>query len=266
MPLPHAMELGRRQGAMAALQLHLQEREAELMVLLKGLKRFIVRYAQELTPLYRELDGLEQRLSEALRSLMQAQGEGFDPAPETGFGLPDFGGLPPPDPELKPPTALAAAPPSVKQLYRRAATRLHPDRARSEIERSILNEAMSQVNLAYAQGDRYAIERLLVQSGDDPQHISGDNILARLHWVQLREQQLRRRDQYVQSRLNELRCNPMHELWRVVSDAEARGLDPLGVMAERLRAQIDERRQELQAFLKPCAADLGDDFAGQILP
>jgi len=245
--LPPAMELGRRQGAMAALQLQLQGLEAELTVLLKGLKRFIVRYAQELTPLYTELDALKLQLSEALQRLLQAEGdEGFGPTPETGFGLPDFGNLPPPEPEPKPPVALAG-PQDFKLLYRRAAMRLHPDRARSEVERNILNHAMSQVNLAYAQGDRYTIERLLVQSGEDPQQVSSDPLSARLLWVQQRELQLQQRERYVQSRLNELRANPMHKLWRVVSDAEALGLDPLGVMAERLRGQIAERRRELQA-------------------
>lgn len=246
--LPHAMELGRRQGATAALQLHLQEREAELTVLLKGLKRFIVRYAQELTPLYKELEDLEQQLGKALQVLMQAQGTEFDAAPETGFGLPDFGALPPPDPEIKPPAALPARP-TVRQLYQRAAMRLHPDRANSEIERGILNKAMTQVNLAYVQGDRFTIERLLVQSGDDPVRVSGDNTLVRLHWARQREQQLRQREQHVMSRLTELRSNPMHKLWVAVSHAEALGLDPLGVMAERLRMQVLERRQELRAAL-----------------
>ena len=247
--LPYALELGRRQGAMAALQLHLQERETELSSMLKGLKRFIVRYARELNPLYTELDSLELTLSKTLQLRMQAKGDDFDRIPETGFKLPDFEALKPAEPEIKPPPATLPAAPSVKQLYRRAAMRLHPDRARSEAERKTLTETMSRINLAYAQGDRYTIEHLLVQAGDDPQHVSGDNTLARLHWIYLREQQLREREQYLQSRMDELRSNPLHKLWQVVTDAEARGLDPLGVMAERLRLQIDERRQALQAVL-----------------
>lgn len=246
--LPYALELGRRQGAMAALQLHLQECEAELTALLKGLKRFIMRYARELNPLYTELDHLEQQLSETLQIRMQPNGERFGRLPETGFALPDFDALKPPEPEIKPPIALTAAP-SVKQLYRRAAMRLHPDRASNEVERSILTEAMSKVNLAYAQGDRFTIERLLVQAGDDPQRISGDSTLARLHWAHQREQQLRQREKYVMTRLADLRSNPLHKLWKTVSDAEALGLDPMGVMADRLRLQIDARRQELQAIL-----------------
>lgn len=247
--LPYAMELGRRQGAIAALQLHLQECEAELTTLLKGLKRFIVRYAQELNPLYTELDELELQLGQTLQIQLQTPDEHFGRVPETGFALPDFDEVKPSEPEIKPPPAALQSAPSVKQLYRRAAMRLHPDRAASDAERHSLNEAMSKVNLAYAQGDRYTIERLLVQSGDDPQQISGDNTLARLHWVYLREQQLRERQQYVQSRLSELRSNPMHKLWKSVSEAEALGLDPLGVMAERLRLQVNERRQELLAVM-----------------
>ena len=37
----------------------------------------------------------------------------------------------------------------------------------------------------------------------------------------------------------------MHQLWQAITRAEAKGLDPLDVMASRLRSQISERRQQL---------------------
>lgn len=58
---------------------------------------------------------------------------------------------------------------------------------------------------------------------------------------------LQEREEYLLSRLTELRSDPMHRLWRAVSHAEALGLDPLRVMAERLHIQIDARRKELLA-------------------
>lgn len=245
--LPCALELGRRQGAVAALQLQLQEREAELTTLLKGLKRFIVRYAQELAQLYQELDHLEDKLGRLLYDRSQQGDVRPDLPSQTGFSLPDFGNLPPLETPPAPAKVLEG-PETVKQLYRRAAARLHPDRARNEVERNILTQAMSEVNLAYEQGDRFTIERVLVKAGESPDKVSNDHLLARLHWVQNLEHKLRQRDRDITRRLEELRSNPMHRLWQVVSDAEARGLDPLGVMAERLRGQIAERRRELAQF------------------
>jgi hypothetical protein len=50
---------------------------------------------------------------------------------------------------------------SLKALYRQAAARLHPDRARDEAERQYRHQVMSRVNLAYRARDLQQLQTIL---------------------------------------------------------------------------------------------------------
>ena len=261
-------ELARRQARLAELQRHLSDQEQVFRGVHAQVESFIGRYTAQLGSLYLELDALESQLHTALSYLFEAlQRHGVSarrPVPPKASALPPMlaqlpGGAPLP---VQPEGGLQdLAPPSIKQLYRRAAMRLHPDLARSTAERQRREQEMMAVNRAYEAQDRARLEALLLAAGEAPQRVTGNNSLAMLEWLQRSEKAVQGRLRVVQAHHAALLAHPMHQLCQAIARAEAKGLDPLAVMAQRLRTQIAERRQELYIGqrLQP-ESDLAQNF------
>jgi hypothetical protein len=70
---------------------------------------------------------------------------------------------------------------------------MHPDRATTDAERDCRNIFMAQVNVAYGKGELAAIEKLIIEFGQDPEAITGGDIAAPLVKTIRRIAQLRRR-------------------------------------------------------------------------
>ncbi|MDT8998570.1 hypothetical protein RQP53_04715 [Paucibacter sp. APW11] len=244
-------ELARRRGQLSDLQAYVQSLEGEFGALHQRLQEFVARYTDLLGPLYLELDALESQLHLATSYLSEAlRRNGVDvrmPMPPKPTALPQLPTLPAAAPLPHEPQGgmVEIEPPSLKQLYRRAAMRLHPDLARSDIERLQRETDMIDANAAYAAGDRPRLERLLLRAGEDPLKVTGSNGDAVLEWLRRSELGVQGRLRVVQAHLLALQAHPMHQLLQAISQAEAKGLDPMAVMASRLRTQIAERRQEL---------------------
>ena len=65
---------------------------------------------------------------------------------------------------------------NLKQAYRRAAKLMHPDLGISVHERQRRTKFMASLNLAYEHGDPAEIERLVVEFGQDPEAIVGEDV------------------------------------------------------------------------------------------
>lgn len=244
-------ELERRREQLAELQRFLALQEAEYAERRSRLQRFIDRYIDTLAPLYMELDALESQLYCAMRYLHEALSRnGLDarePDPPQATVLPSLLVLPsaaplPPEPEGG---LVQVGPPPLKTLYRRAAMRLHPDLAPDERERQVREGKMAEVNDAYAASDRARLERLLLDAGESVFKVKGGDADAVLEWLRQAERAVQGRLRVVQAHVALLANHAMHQLCESIERAELKGLDPLGIMASRLRAQITERRQEL---------------------
>jgi hypothetical protein len=231
---------------------------------------FMQRYGERLGALYLEHDAQESQLHTALSYLHEAllrNGIAAKaPQPPQATALPLLAQLPAAAPlPAEPPGGLQElAPPSLKQLYRRAAMRLHPDLASSQAERQRREQQMMTVNAAYAASDRPRLEALLLAAGEEPVKITGNNSGAVLEWLRRAELAVQGRLRVVAAHLVALQAHPMHQLCQAIVRAEHNGLDPLGVMANRLQAQIAERRQELYIGqrLQP-ESGLAEDFLRQ---
>jgi len=252
-PFLSRFELQRRQRQLQDLQHYAQVQEADFSHEKDRLATFLLRYSHQLGPLYAELDEIETQLHVATRYLCEAlrrngvQAPEPKPAPSTALPqlpeLPRATALPPPpsgDGALLPPDPL-----SLKQLYRRAAMRLHPDRAPDPAMRQARQQQMTEANLAYAQGNRAALEKLLLDTGDESIRPSARETHPILEWIRRCEHMVQERLHLVQTLLHSLRTHPMHQLMVAIEKAEAMNLKPLDVMAERLHKQIAERRKEL---------------------
>ncbi|MDM4767446.1 hypothetical protein [Pelomonas sp. SE-A7] len=238
--------LARRQSALADLRRYLAIQEQDYQLLRATLFQFMQRYKGELGPLYRELDRTEDQLHAIV---CQLGGQDIPAAPRIRHAAMQALTQPlPPAPSLPAEpgtTAIASGEPlSLKQLYRRAAMRLHPDRAPDESIRAQNQLSMVAANAAYARADRHALETLLIAAGEDAALVSGP-VHPRLAWLRQAERMVQDRLSLVQQHRRQLQDHPLHRLWEAVSRAETKGLRPLTIMANRLRTQISERRREL---------------------
>ncbi|PTT78330.1 hypothetical protein DBR42_23795, partial [Pelomonas sp. HMWF004] len=237
--------------ALQDLQRYLAAVEASHDGLRARLLGFRLRYLEALGPLMRELDELEAQLHQATALLSEAlKRQGVDaplPATPPARAWPDVPALPealplPPEP-TGPMTDLP--PPSLKTLYRRAAMRFHPDLAPQGPEREVCEQRMMTVNDAYERGDRQTLEHLLLAAGELPERVIGGPADAVRAWLGLCEHMVQGRIRIVQAQTLVLQNLQMHQLRVAIERAEAGGMKPLDIMANRLRAQIAERRQEL---------------------
>ena len=264
-------DLQRRRAALKDLQQDLASQERAFGELRGRVQEFLDRYTAALGPLYLELDALESQLHSTTQQLAEAlRRSGILPAgtPKApkATAIPQLPRLPagaplPPEPAGG---LVDLAPPRLKTLYRRAAMRLHPDLADTERDRRQREQQMMAVNAAYADGDRATLASMLLAAGEDPVKVTGGNADAIRHWLVRSEVALQGRLRVVQAHMALLGSHSMHKLCQAITRAEAEGLDPLAVMASRLRSQIAERRQEVYIGQRLHApSSLAQDFLRQ---
>lgn len=138
--------------------------------------------------------------------------------------------------------------PECRKAYRKAAMLMHPDRATSDAERERRTQMMAQVNLAYERGDQAALERLIIEFGDDPEAITGVDTASRMMKSTRRIAQLRRRIAEIEQELDGLREAEIFQLMTAVAEAEALGDNPLGDLAAKLLQELSKRRVALGKY------------------
>ncbi len=241
--LPEEQELNRLESEQNELEEQVASAELSLETLKTELTQFNYRYNQSVGRLYVELDELDAQIAlvqagqhpddvEAQFRAQAAQEQAQKSAEEAGI----IESKPPP-PEITP---------EIKQAFRQAAKLMHPDRATSDAERDRRNVMMAQVNRAYESGDLSAIEKLIVDFGQDPEAIKGDDTGARLIKAFRRIAQLRRRLAEAQQEIAEQQQHELYELMTTVLETEAMGGYPLIDLAQQLMKQISERKIQLE--------------------
>ncbi|MDO9227090.1 MAG: molecular chaperone DnaJ [Pseudomonadota bacterium] len=238
--LPEEQELARLENEQAQLEEAVTSAELQLETTKVELAQFQYHYYQTVGRLYAELDDIEARIAGKLADASPedkyaheqaeaAQEKARKSAEEAGLAEK----MPPPPPEITP---------ELKLLYRKAAMLMHPDRATTDRERLRRNEMMTRVNIAYQSGDQLAIEKLVIEFGQDPEAITGEDVGARMIKAIRRIAQLRRRLAEIQPELEAQQQTEVFELMRTVNEAEAMGGDPFGDLARELMRQISERK------------------------
>jgi hypothetical protein len=248
--LPEEQELQRLESEQTELEEQVAAKEFELETLKIELSQFQYRYYQGPGRLYVELDEWDARVAmaeagqhpddvDAQIRAKAAQEQAQRSAEEAGI----VERTPPPPPEITPET---------KQAFRRAAKLMHPDRATTDEERDRRNVIMAKVNRAYEQGDLATIEKLIVEFGQDPEAIKGDDIGARMIKAIRRTAQLRRRLLEAEQELAKQKQHELHELMSTIHETEAMGGDPIGDLVQELLRQISERKIQFD-ILRQCS-------------
>ncbi len=254
------LEAARRRRQLDELRGFIRQLEAEYAKLERQVLAFMARYEQQLGMAWTDVEDLQQQLQAALEQL--AQQPVALPPQRRRSALPQLPAGPVwPDPPADEP---GLQPPTLKDLHRRAAMRLHPDRASDEQDRARREALMRDANLAYADQDRATLEGLLIAAGESPQRLGGFDVHTHWRWLDRSEQLAQGRLRVLRAHLLLLRQHPMTVLAEAVERGEARGLDALALMRSRLFAQAQELRQQLYigARLRP-ATPLAEQFLAQ---
>ncbi len=242
--LPEEQELLRLEGEQSALETQVISAELALETSKAEITKFQRRYYQTVGQLYAQLDELEAQIAnvgaeqatddgEALAYAQAAQEQARKSAEEAGL----IEALPAPPLEITP---------EIKSAYRQAAKLMHPDRATTEPERLRRNAMMAAVNKAYESGNQQAIEKLIIEFGQDPEAIGGGDVASRIVKAIRRIAQLRRRLSDIQQETEILQLTEIFQLKQTIEETDAMGGDPLGDLAQQLIQELSERRIRLE--------------------
>ena len=102
------------------------------------------------------------------------------------------------------------------------------------------------MNLAYEKGDQKAIEKLMLEFGQDPEAIAGEDVASRIVKAIRRIAQLRRRLGEIQQELEAQKQTEIYQLKTTIEETEAMGGDPLGDLAQQLLQELSERKIQLE--------------------
>ena len=238
--LPEEQELVRLELEQAQLGGEVATAELERETVKTDIVRFQRRYYETVGRLYVELDDLEAGITRAIAEdspddvaaqakATAAQEQARKSAEEAGL----IEAQPAPPPVITP---------ECKQAFRKAAMLMHPDRATSEPEAQRRSVLMAQVNIAYEKGDQKSIEKLMLEFGQDPEAIAGEDVASRIVKAIRRIAQLRRRLSEIQQELDTQKQTKIYQLKTTIEETEAMGGDPLGDLAQQLLQELSERK------------------------
>lgn len=244
---PLAADLRRAQWRLASLEAEhadLDTRHATLSVELNAFRRV---YLQRLGPLFAVLDSLRARLA-ALRaaksptdvSLRQEAEEAEQQARRSAHEASSEGVASPGEsPRFK-------VDDRCKELRRKAAKLLHPDRAETDADRDLRNRLMAEVNRAMRDNDAERIQEIIdeyvAKSDVTP---DSDDIEERLATIRRRSEKLELRIAAIRNALRSLTGSELCVLRDRVVAGEKAGNDVFSEIEQELAAQISGLELEI---------------------
>ncbi|MBI4987114.1 MAG: J domain-containing protein [Rhodocyclales bacterium] len=242
----------RLRGELELLTHQLAELELELATAQAEISEFAHRYSTLVGTRMAELDRLQAEIAqgrcerepanvEARRTAEQAQSQARQSQEENQrFADLGRGGAP------------AFAPSrDIKKLYRQLAQKIHPDRARSEDDRTWRTQLMSEANRAYRAGDDDTLREILSLWREGEGRVpagSGGNAAASgavSSALMAQVANVRRRVVEIEAELNRLYGSRLYELFTAAKMARRQGRDLLQEMADRIDLQVAAARAEL---------------------
>ena len=249
-PDPKEAELKRLE--LARLSSLLADKEMELVELKLALARFEHRYFSIIAGKYVELDALKARLSE-----MRYRENPYDPelirqASEAGRNAEKSAG------EYKSYESRTetfnekiTVSPEGKQLYRKIAALIHPDKADDKRSGDLRTRLMAALNDAYARGDIQKMQDILAEWELSPEAVSGYGAASEIIRLTRIVAQLKRRIRSLDDKILQIKASDMYILMNRVNEAEAEGRDLLKKLAEAIDLQIQQAKIELAERTRP---------------
>lgn len=262
-PTPEEQELSAKLEEQARLDSLLVQKELDLATLLAEVQAFNSRYMHSVGRLYAELDAIQGEIaerraklnpkdSELRRQAADARQRASDSANAVNAAASDIESFQPTD--------------EIKQLYRSAARRYHPDRALDEVDRLRRTELMSKINVAYQHNDLAGLERILADAGTLPEDIVGDDVGAKLIRAIRRIAQISNRLKDIEREIQSAKTDAIYQLKVRVETEEANGGNPLVELAKQVSSQIEAARRELHGSVRGDRADSDTNHSPQKPP
>ncbi len=246
---PEEEELLSKQRELLELEEQLTNLELELQDITITLRRFQVKYLQEIVTRYVQIDRLKAELAEALwrrnpqdshlraeaeriRKSAEESAQAFAHSQAETADAMELLSVPPWDKELK-------------NLYRNAAKVLHPDFETDPALKRKKEELMKQLNFAYQRGDAEAMRQILEGWKSSPEAVSGDSVAAELVRTIRKIAQVRKRIALVERELAQAKESSLWKLYLQCQELKAVGRDLLSEMAMELDKEIQELKENL---------------------
>lgn len=249
---PEAQELKVRNELIGKLENELAEKELDFQNLTYKLVDFDQRYTASIGRLYAELDRLKaeisQRKAEALQtpeSLEDAR-QAAEAAKQSAFEAGGFFENTDSVQDIQVQESQDEPSAELKQMFKKAAMRLHPDRAADDADRTRKTALMAELNTAYAKRDEVAIKLLIEKAASEPDAILGDDFGAQLIRAIRKQSQLSKRMVEVDKQIEDLKEDELFTLMETVIAAEESGSSPLNELAASIKIEIVEKRVELE--------------------
>lgn len=249
---PEAQELQNRHLILEKLENELAEKELDFQNLNFKLVSFEQRYKSSIGRLYAELDKVNAEIARIKAEehqtpeLYDAALEAAKIAKQSAFEAGILNGDENESLPIKIQDSLIEPSKELKQLYRKAAMKFHPDRTTNEAERNRRTVLMSQLNDAYAKNDETAVKLLIEKAITDPDEVVGDDFGAKLIRAIRKESQILKRIKEIDVEISLLQEEELFMLMQSVTEAEGNGADPLNELATNIKIEIAEMKVELE--------------------
>lgn len=249
---PEAQELQTRHQLLEKLEAELAEKELNFQTLNFNLVSFEQRYKSTIGHLYAELDRLNAEIAQVRASEFQTPEfyEAAQAAAEVAKQSAFEAGILDGDENIAQPNEYQApqTEPSneLKQLYRKAAMKFHPDRTTNEAERNRRTILMSELNHAYEKNDETAIKLLIEKAVSDPDEVTGEDFGSQLIRAIRKQSQISKRIKDIEDEIRLIHDEELFILMQSVMEAEVNGSDPLKELATNIKIEIAEMKVELE--------------------
>lgn len=242
---PEEIELEAKRSEFASLEEQVAERELELATSRANLHHFESTYLQEVGVYLTELDELRARVAEKLATESPGDAaaqtdakEAREQAEESYRATENLDEDDHADNSFAPSDEL-------RNLYRMAARKFHPDTTTDENERKERTKIMAEINRLYAEGKEDELRELVEKHSKRPEVVEGEGIAFDLVRAIRKIAQLRRRLVAIENELNELQASHLFELFQRVTEAKGEGTDLLKNLQASLKAEIQRTRERL---------------------
>lgn len=240
---PEESELAKKLEELASLETRLADLEFQLFNLRLELAEFESVYCAKVGPVYAELDEVEALIAEKIARAKPQDSKAAETASTARMRAEESR-------RVAVESLVAPARPErsdrIRNLYREAAKRLHPDLARDEADQKIRERLMTEANLAYEKGDEVRLQAILEEYESSPDTVLGSDTAAELVRAIRRISLVNKRIHQVEGEISRVKESELFRLKTLVVDGNRTGDDVLNTMMERLNRQLDARREYLR--------------------
>jgi len=242
---PEDAELSKKRQELAELESRLPELELQLLNLRLELKQFETSYCAKVAPAFAELDEVEALIAERLARTRPTDAAAAEAAKNARVRAQES--------RSAATEALAEVPRpapshSLKDLYRAAAKKLHPDLSLDDDDRKTRERLMTEVNLAYAEGDEARLEAILEEYDSSPEAVVGKDVGAELVRTIRRISLAAGRIRRIEAEIIDLKASEVYRLKTRVEEGTRQGIDVLSDMVKRVGDDIRAKREHLRTL------------------